>query len=82
MSSIVPAVGGSAAWPLGLAAVKGDLFVATGLGTITRLPAGAATQVLVVDPLTATGLRWATSTTTTTPAGLGIGPLGISPLGS
>jgi hypothetical protein len=81
VSSIVRATGGGASLS-GLATVKGDLFVATGPGTVTRIPAGTDGQVLVVDPTTATGLRWATSTSTSTSAGLGLGPLGTSPLGS
>lgn len=37
---------------------KGDLIVATGDGTVTRLAAGSNGHVLVVDSSTATGLKW------------------------
>jgi hypothetical protein len=38
---------------------KGDLLVATGNDTFTRLPVGSNGQVLTVDSSTPTGLKWA-----------------------
>jgi hypothetical protein len=43
---------------------KGDLIVATAADTPARLAVGSANQVLTVDSSTATGLKWATPTTT------------------
>lgn len=37
---------------------KGDLFVATNSGTITRLPVGSDSQVLVADSTQITGIKW------------------------
>jgi hypothetical protein len=37
---------------------KGDLYVATAAGVVSRLAAGANTQVLIADSTTATGLKW------------------------
>jgi hypothetical protein len=40
---------------------KGDIYVATASGTITRLPVGSNNQVLAADSTTATGLKWGAS---------------------
>ena len=42
----------------GVAAVKGDLFGATGVNAIARLAAGANDSILVADSGEATGLAW------------------------
>ncbi len=38
---------------------KGDLYVATGAGAVTRQPVGTDGQVLVADAAQANGMRWA-----------------------
>lgn len=43
---------------------KGDIFVATGASTVSRLAAGSSNQALVVDSSTATGLKWSNITAT------------------
>lgn len=40
---------------------KGDLFVATGTGTGSRLPLGSDGQVLTADAATTTGMKWASA---------------------
>jgi chitosanase len=42
----------------GTVTTKGDLLVATGAGSLTRLPVGSGGQVLTVDPGSATGLSF------------------------
>ncbi len=41
------------------ATTKGDLLVATGSATVTRLPVGTNTQVLTADSAEASGVKWA-----------------------
>jgi hypothetical protein len=41
------------------ATTKGDLLIATGASTITRLPIGVNGQVLTADSASASGVRWA-----------------------
>jgi hypothetical protein len=40
------------------ATTKGDLLVATGASTLTRLPIGVNGQVLVADSTQTSGVRW------------------------
>jgi hypothetical protein len=37
---------------------KGDLYVATAAGAVTRLPVGSNTQVLIADSAQASGVKW------------------------
>jgi hypothetical protein len=39
---------------------KGDLYVATNSGTVTNLPVGSNSQVLMADSTQATGVKWGT----------------------
>jgi hypothetical protein len=47
---------------------KGDLIVGTGSATFDNLAAGTNGQTLVADSTTATGLKWATASSTSGPA--------------
>jgi hypothetical protein len=40
---------------------KGDLYVATAAGAVTRLPVGSNTQVLIADSAQASGVKWGAS---------------------
>lgn len=54
---------------------KGDTFVATAAGAVTRLAVGSNDQVLTADSTVAKGLKWATPTTgsvTSVTAGTGL----------
>lgn len=52
--------GGAAGIPATVVTAKGDLPVATGPSTVTRLPVGGNGQVLKADSSTPTGLAWGT----------------------
>jgi hypothetical protein len=52
------AVSGAGAIPSSTVAAKGDLLVATGNATVSRLGAGADGQLLTADSAQATGLAW------------------------
>jgi len=49
---------------------KGGLLVGTGSGTVSELAVGSNTQVLTADSTTATGLKWAAATASSTFAGV------------
>lgn len=51
---------------------KGDLIVATAADTPATLAVGSANQVLTVDSTTATGLKWATTSSTPTFVGCSV----------
>ena len=49
----------NAAVPKSVVDAKGDILVASGNDTVTRLPVGANTYLLTADSAEATGLKWA-----------------------
>ena len=49
-----------------LLTAKGDLISATAASTVARLAVGSDAQILVADSSTATGLKWATASSTPT----------------
>jgi len=49
---------------------KGGLLVGTGSGTVSELAVGSNTQVLTADSTTATGLKWAAATASSSFAGV------------
>jgi len=46
--------------PLSTLTTKGDIYVATGSATVTRLAVGSNNQVLTADSAQASGVKWAT----------------------
>lgn len=58
---------------------KGDMYVATGAGSVSRLPAGANGQLLIADSTQAGGLKWATLQTTKSLPYSYLGPLATGP---
>ena len=57
----------AAAVPKSIVDAKGDLIAATAADTVSRIAVGTNGQVLTADSTAATGLKWATASSTTFP---------------